>query len=216
MDTNTKEQGLLRKYIITRADGGQLDPAFEAFVLRLDNGGDPKHVEACRKAIMAYAMAIQSHLPTLALDIFNRWGPEQPKGWKHHYFKAGQGATTFLVDKAVTDICNGKRVWFLTCNDREVRDVEIAIRAKLAEKFDRDDLGLAIHHQLTVSPTNSRTTRMTVNSTVRNTDTILIDNPCRSEFSRREGDPRKMLNKTLFMADLENQLELVSVENVSW
>jgi len=216
MDTNIKEQGLLRKYIITRADGGQLDPAFEAFVLRLDNGGDPKHVEACRKAIMAYAMAIQSYLPALALDIFNRWGPEQPKGWKHHYFKAGQGATTFLVDKAVTDICNGKRVWFLTWNDREVRDVEIAIRAKLAEKFDRDDLGLAIHHQLTVSPTNGRTTRMTVNSTVRNTDTILIDNPCRSEFSRREGDPRKMLNKTLFMADLENQLELVSVENVSW
>lgn len=216
MDNNIKEQGLLRKYIITRADGGQLDPAFEAFVLRLDDGGDPKHVEACRKAIMVYAMAIQSHLPSLALDIFNRWGPEQPKGWRHHYFKAGKGATTFLVEKAVTDICNGKRVWFLTCSDREARDVEILIRTKLAEKFDRDDLGLAIHHQLSVSVVNGRTIRQTVNSTVRKTDTILMDNPYRSEFSRREGDPRKMLNKTLFMADRENQVELVSVENVSW
>lgn len=216
METNLKEQGLLRKYIITRADGGQLDPAFEAFVLRLDSGGDPKHVEACRKAIMAYAMAIQSHLPALALDIFNRWGPEQPKGWKHHYFKAGQGATTFLVDKAVNDICNGKVVWFLTGNDREARDIEVEIRAKLGEKFDRDDLALAVYHQLNVAAVTSRRLCFHDKSKLGRINTILIDNPCRSEFSRREGDPRRILNKTLFMMNLESQMELISIETVSW
>lgn len=216
MDNNLKEQGLLRKYIITRADGGQLDPAFEAFVLRLDDGGDPQHVEACRKAIMAYAMAIQSHLPALALDIFNRWGPEQPKGWKHHYFKPRSDAIGFLIEKAVTDICNGKGVWFLAGSDREARDIEISIRAKLADKFDRDDLGIAIHSQLTVTPVNGRNLRFGNKAKLRYTNTIMIANPCSSEFASREGDPRKMINKTLFMMDLENQMELVSVETVAW
>lgn len=212
METNLKEQGLLRKYIITRADGGQLDPAFEAFVLRLDSGGDPKHVEACRKAIMAYAMAIQSHLPALALDIFNRWGPAQPEGWKTHYFKDGTTATEFLIDRAARDICDGKGVWFFTDSDRSARDVEISIRAKLADKFDRDDLNVALHNLLDVCALTAIRMRGWGGTHLRYTRTILIDNPRMTDLYCREGDPRKMINKRLFMIHLPQQIDLISTE----
>ncbi len=212
MDTNIKEQGLLRKYIITRADGGQLDPAFEAFVLRLDDGGDPKHVEACRKAIMAYAMAIQSHLPALALDIFNRWGPAQPEGWKTHYFKDAPSATAFLIDRAVMDICNGKGVWFFTDNHRSARDAEISIRARLAEKFDRDDLNIAIHNLLDVRPLTGVGLRGWGGGGLEFASTVLVDNPRMTDLYRREGDPRKMINKRLFMMHHAQPFDLISTE----
>lgn len=212
MDINLKEQGLLRKYIITRADGGQLDPAFEAFVLRLDDGGDPKHVEACRKAIMAYAMAIQSHLPALALDIFNRWGPAQPEGWKTHYFKDGGTATSFLIERAVKDICDGKGVWYFTDSDRAARDIEISIRTKLAEKFDRDDLNITLQNLLDVCALTAVRMRGWGGNHLQFTRTILIDNPRMTDLYRREGDPRKIINKRLFMIHLPQQIDLVSTE----
>lgn len=44
-------------------------------MLRLDDGGkDPAHVQACRKAVLAYAEAIQGYLPKLAEDIRGRYG----------------------------------------------------------------------------------------------------------------------------------------------
>jgi hypothetical protein len=55
-----------------------VDPKAEYFVLRLDKGGsDPKHIEACRKAIMTYATEIAEHLPQLSIDLFMRYG--EPK-----------------------------------------------------------------------------------------------------------------------------------------
>jgi hypothetical protein len=53
----------------------QVDENAEYFVLRLDkNGKDPKHIEACRKAIIAYAVNIEPHLPELAKDLIERYG----------------------------------------------------------------------------------------------------------------------------------------------
>ena len=50
------------------------DPEAEYFVLRLDEGGgDPQHILACRVAVLAYARAIEHHLPDLARDIKERW-----------------------------------------------------------------------------------------------------------------------------------------------
>ncbi len=47
----------------------------EYFVLRLDkNGKDSKHIEACRKGVIAYAKAIKPHLPELAKDLIERYG----------------------------------------------------------------------------------------------------------------------------------------------
>lgn len=78
----TKEenpQGLPQRYIAQKADGSPVDPAAEYFVLRLDDGGtDPKHVEACRKAIMEYADQIRPHRPRLALDIHQRYAYKTP------------------------------------------------------------------------------------------------------------------------------------------
>jgi hypothetical protein len=52
-----------------------VDPNAEYFVLRLDSGGsDPKHIAACRKAVLAYAEAIKDHIPKLAADLIERYG----------------------------------------------------------------------------------------------------------------------------------------------
>lgn len=51
-------------------------------MLRLDDGGkDLAHVEACRKAILAYASAIAAHTPKLASDIQSRYGEMKSPGW---------------------------------------------------------------------------------------------------------------------------------------
>lgn len=66
--------GLQLRYIIQKADGTDVDPLAEYFVLRLDPYGDPIHVEACRKAALCYANEIEPYLPKLAADIKLRYG----------------------------------------------------------------------------------------------------------------------------------------------
>ena len=87
-----KTQGLYRKYYIQKIvpkkkrkffsswleddkdfDLEPLDNGFEGFVLRLDEGGDPNHVEACRKAILTYADEIKGYLPELSKDLIERY-----------------------------------------------------------------------------------------------------------------------------------------------
>lgn len=52
-----------------------VDKDAEYFVLRLDNGGkDPNHIAACRKAVIAYAVAIEPYIPELAKDLIERYG----------------------------------------------------------------------------------------------------------------------------------------------
>ncbi|NIR16047.1 MAG: hypothetical protein GWN86_19840, partial [Desulfobacterales bacterium] len=54
-----------------------IDEGAEYFVLRLDRGGDdPKHIAACRKAIMTYVNEIEGHLPQLAADLRDRYSDE--------------------------------------------------------------------------------------------------------------------------------------------
>lgn len=78
--TPSKEEnpnGLHIRYNITKADGTPVDPNAEYFVLRLDYGGkDENHIRACRVAINAYSLAIQTHIPKLADDIRHKYGWE--------------------------------------------------------------------------------------------------------------------------------------------
>jgi len=65
-----KDKGLLPKYIITKADGSPVDPRAEYFVLRVDkHAADQIHAEACRRAIVRYAIEVQSHLPVLSKEL---------------------------------------------------------------------------------------------------------------------------------------------------
>ena len=67
-------KGLHQQYVLTRADGKPLDERAEFFVLRLDEfGHNPVHIEACRKAILAYADAIVATKPELAKDLYSRY-----------------------------------------------------------------------------------------------------------------------------------------------
>ena len=67
-------KGLHLRYIVSKTDGQPVDEEAEYFVLRLDkNGNDPKHIEACRKAIITYAVTIEPHLPELAKDLIERY-----------------------------------------------------------------------------------------------------------------------------------------------
>lgn len=51
-----------------------VDKNAEYFIMRLDDGGkDPKHIEACRIGVNAYADAIEQHLPELAKDLRERY-----------------------------------------------------------------------------------------------------------------------------------------------
>lgn len=72
----SKEQnpkGFHQKYNISKVSGEPLDEGAEYFVLRIDSGGgDPKHIEACRKAVITYALAIKSHLPDLSQDLMDK------------------------------------------------------------------------------------------------------------------------------------------------
>lgn len=52
-----------------------VDPESEYFILRLDHKQkDPKHREACIKAVLCYAEAIKDHLPQLSEDLIKRYG----------------------------------------------------------------------------------------------------------------------------------------------
>lgn len=59
-------EGLKAKYHITKADGRPCTGRY--FVLKLDSK-DPAHAEACKRAVIAYAHAIRSAIPELAMDI---------------------------------------------------------------------------------------------------------------------------------------------------
>lgn len=63
--------GFYRKYQISKFDGTPIDFDAEYFVLRIDGGGtDRVHVEACRKAIEAYAAAVDgTHLSEMGEDL---------------------------------------------------------------------------------------------------------------------------------------------------
>ena len=53
----------------------EVNPEAEYFILRLDKfGRDPKHREACRKAVLYYANEIKNHLPELSKDLIERYG----------------------------------------------------------------------------------------------------------------------------------------------
>ena len=73
----TKEEnpkGLHQRYHILKASGEPIDANAEYFVLRLDDmGKDPKHIAACRKAIITYAAEIKDHLPELSKDLYERY-----------------------------------------------------------------------------------------------------------------------------------------------
>lgn len=72
----TREQnpnGLHQRYIVAKTRG-KLDEKAEYFVLRLDNNGnDPNHIKACRRAIAVYAHEISEHIPQLAKDLQQRY-----------------------------------------------------------------------------------------------------------------------------------------------
>jgi|SRR5690606_9878114 len=53
----------------------EVDEGSEYFVMRLDEGGsDPRHIQACRKAVLHYAELIKDHLPDLSRDLIERYG----------------------------------------------------------------------------------------------------------------------------------------------
>jgi hypothetical protein len=73
-DKELKEKGLYHKYDIRKTNGKEIDENSEYFVLRLDeNGHDPKHIAACRKAILTYAEEIKDHLPVLSEELKERY-----------------------------------------------------------------------------------------------------------------------------------------------
>ncbi len=68
--------GFHGRYHVTKLDGS---PVGECFVLRLDDTcHDQVHVAACRQAVLCYADAIESHIPGLAADLRQRYGPRVP------------------------------------------------------------------------------------------------------------------------------------------
>jgi hypothetical protein len=73
-------EGLHKHYFITKYDGSPVDDDAEYLVLRLDTGGkDRAHVNAGRLGALAYAVAIQPHLPQLAQDIIDRYSGQLPE-----------------------------------------------------------------------------------------------------------------------------------------
>lgn len=210
---DTTPAGVYRKYNITRVDGQPLDESFEGFVLRLDQGGDPAHVVACRKAVLSYALAIQRHLPELAMDIFKRWGPNQVEGWEHHYCNGWPATDDFLIEMTVAEALAGRGVWVLVDGDRPARDLEVAIRTRLGGVMGREQVGLAMHTLVDVHAAKPSLLRGLSTMRLERIGTILVANPRRIEQFMREGDIRAILNKRLFMRALP-PIRLVSVETM--
>lgn len=67
-------KGFHQRYYIEKLNGEPIDEGAEYFVLRLDEGGDPEHVQACRAAIIEYARIIRHFVPGLAHDLIERYG----------------------------------------------------------------------------------------------------------------------------------------------
>lgn len=84
------EAGILPKYLIKKIKGVDSKNQYitqdvkeneEYFVLRLDYGsGDAIHVNACRKAILTYALEIKNHLPKLSEELLKRYLPDAQQG----------------------------------------------------------------------------------------------------------------------------------------
>ena len=71
---NENPTGFHQKYILTRCDGVEIDHRAEFFILRLDEyGKNPVHINACRKAILAYADEMAATKPQLAKDLYNKY-----------------------------------------------------------------------------------------------------------------------------------------------
>lgn len=78
-DEQNKHLGLYEKYIIQKANGEPVDDNAKYFVLRYDeNGSDPVHIAACRKAMATYSIEIKDHLPLLYKDIRREIGNIEP------------------------------------------------------------------------------------------------------------------------------------------
>jgi hypothetical protein len=60
-------KGLYKKYNIAHADGSPVDPNAQYFVLRIDGSGE--NVNACRKALAAFALSTDDY--ELQKDICN-------------------------------------------------------------------------------------------------------------------------------------------------
>lgn len=211
MDNQT--HGLYQNYRISHGDGRPVEPTFEGFVLRLDQGGDRTHVAACREAMLTYGVAIQRKQPQLAIDIFKRWGPAQPEGWEHRYFKQRPDTEHYLISQVVAEVCAGRGVWLLLDNDRAARDMEVDIRTQLDAALGSKQARQAMQQRVDVTALDPRHLRGLGSARLQGVNTILIDNPKNSALFRREGDPRLLLNKRLFMISLP-PIRLVSVETI--
>ena len=67
-------KGLYQKYNIQKTNGNPVDPTAEYFVLRLDAGcKDEAHRKACLMAVLAYAAAIEDHMPELSNDLWDKY-----------------------------------------------------------------------------------------------------------------------------------------------
>jgi len=65
-------EGLLNKYIIKKTNGKSIDPDAIYFVLRVDKKQkDKNHLQACIKALYAYANSIYAINPKLSKDIIH-------------------------------------------------------------------------------------------------------------------------------------------------
>jgi len=72
-------KGLHQRYIVSKANGDTMNPNAEYFILRVDPyGSDPKHIAACRKAVICYANEIKDHLPELSKDLIERYSDDLP------------------------------------------------------------------------------------------------------------------------------------------
>jgi hypothetical protein len=69
-----RSKGLYGKYKIAKTNGKPIDPNSDYFVLRLDDGcKDKRHLNACKKAALTYAMEMKDYMPELADDMIKRY-----------------------------------------------------------------------------------------------------------------------------------------------
>jgi len=80
MKKQINKKGLFQKYILTRTDGKPIDPEDEYFVLKVKGKGNSVRIEACRRAVITYAMNISPFLPQLSTDLLNKYA--HPVEWR--------------------------------------------------------------------------------------------------------------------------------------
>ncbi len=76
-----RDKGLLQKYIVGKVDSSLINPKAEYFVLRLDESYSSEvnrelnqaHRRAGREGVLAYARAIEAHLPLLAKELIDKY-----------------------------------------------------------------------------------------------------------------------------------------------